>query len=707
MQQKLVWTTLGTIASGLVMTMPSFATSDYPDYPDYSNDSDYSDQFLAQEPSDPSDPSENTPENPEIRVTVTEKLLQQPIFTPFRREGTVQESTHPTYVITKAQMDAQGWRTVDEALRYLPGVLSDGTGGGQLGSRSGQFIRGSNSTQVLILLDGRPLNDLGLFGDFDLSEFTTDMVEQIEVLPGGGSTLYGSSAIGGVINIITRTPNQDGIEVQPTIQGGSFGFNQQGLQISGRKNDLSWLIGYNRIDAENNFSYRIRDDQFKFTDPVANATAFNVEGDRDNADVLYNTVHIKVTNEFSDRHRITFNGLYLDKNLGIPSGVPIPVPESVGAFNSLTPNFRQDTQEWLMDVTLASRLGEGNNSILTTKLYADTLQYTSSNPDGFTIADDVKRFNLGFQTQHSWQLSDRDLVTYGADFRQVNAVNNTTLFDGTDVTNYDSTLTQGALFASYQRDFLPTVRTHVGLRQDFNSLANGSFTSPSVGVSWDATPLTTFRANYARSFRAPLISDLEGFAAFGAVGNPDLEPERGHSFDIGFDQQLGDRGLLGFSYFLNDVSNLIDYPPPSFSPVNIGRVRTTGIEANVNVQLYKNIFLLANYTWNNPTIKAGGNEGNEPSFRGADVFNVGLSYENPTGLFFGAFLRNVSDRFSSNANTEKLTGYTTVDLKFRVPFTDRWNLDASLNNLLDESFQEYPGYPGIGRNFQIGVRGRL
>jgi len=677
MQPSLIGLTVGTIASSFVISMPSFAN-----------------------PEGAEDP-------PEIRVTVTEKLLQQPVFTPFRRQGTLQDSTRPTYVITQEQMEAQGWRTVDEALRYLPGVFSDGTGGGQLGSRSGQFIRGSNSTQVLILLDGRPLNDLGLFGDFDLSEFTTDMVQQIEVLPGGGSTLYGSSAIGGVINIITRTPAQTGIEVRPTVQWGSVGMNQQGLQISGQKEDLSWILGYNRIDSENDFSYRIGDDQFKFTDPAADATVFNLEGHRENADVLYNTVHAKVTHDFNDRHQITFSGLYLDKPLGIPSGVTILVPESVGAFNTLTPHFRQDTQEWLMDVTLASRLGEENDSMLTTKLYLDTLHYSSSNPDGFTIADDVKRFSLGFQTQHSWKLNDRDLLTYGADFRQVNGVNNTTLSDGTNLTNYDSTLTQGALFASYQRDFLPTVRTTIGLRQDFNSLAHGSFTSPSIGIRWDLTPLTTFRANYARSFRAPLMSDLEGFAAFGAVGNPNLEPERGNSFDIGFDQQLGDRGLLRFSYFLNDVSNLIDYPPPSFSPVNIGRVRTPGIEADLNVQLYKNLFLLANYTWNNPEIKAGGNEGNEPSFRGADVLNLGLSYENQKGLLVGAFLRNVGDRFTSNANTEKLTGYTTIDLKVRVPLTDRWNLDASLNNILDEAFQEYPGYPGVGRNVQVGIRGRI
>ena len=649
-------------------------------------------------------------EEPEIRVTITEKLLQQPIFTPFRREGTVQESTRATFVITKEEIEAQGWQTVDEALRYLPGAFTDGTGGGQLGAQSGQFIRGSNSNQVLILLDGRPLNDLGFSGNFDLSELTADIVEQIEVLPGGGSTLYGSGAIGGVINIITRVPVKEGIEVRPSLQLGSLGLNQQGLQFSGRQGSLAWMVGYDRLQAQNNFSYQINNDQFKFTDPAASSTPFNLEDDRNNADVLYNNFNIKLITDLSDRHRLTWSGLYLDKNLGVPSGVPIPVTGSAGEFNSLTPNFRQDTQEWLMDVTLDSKLGQGDNSTLTAKLYLDSLQYTSSNPDGYTIADDVNRFSIGFQAQHNWQISDRQMLTYGADYRQVQASNNTVLFDGSAIENYDSELNQGALFARYQMDFTPNLRAHVGLRQDFNSLANGAFTSPSFGVSWDVTPLTTFRANYARSFRAPLISDLEGFAAFGAIGNPNLEPERSHSFDMGFDQQLGDRGLLRFSYFLNDVDHLIDYPAPDFSPVNLGRVQTTGIETALNLQLAKNIFFLANYTWNNPEIKEspdGLNEGNEPSFRGADVLNIGVSYENPRGLFAGAFVRNVGDRFTSNANTEALKSYTTIDFKVRVPLSDRWNLNASLNNILDESIQEYPGYPGIGRNFQVGVRGRI
>ncbi len=130
---------------------------------------------------------ENTPastEEPPIELTIIDKLLNEPVYSPFRRQGTVKDSTRPVYVITGEEIEAQGAKTVREALKFLPGILPDGTVGTEVNTLSGQFIRGSNSAQVLILLDGRPINELG-FGGFDLSEFTTNIVERIEVLPGG------------------------------------------------------------------------------------------------------------------------------------------------------------------------------------------------------------------------------------------------------------------------------------------------------------------------------------------------------------------------------------------------------------------------------------------------------------------------------------------------------------------------------------------
>jgi hypothetical protein len=171
------------------------------------------------------------------------EILNQPVTTPFRRPGLLRESSRPVYVITRQQMREQGARTVQEALRYLPGILSDGTAGTQLGALSSQFLRGARTAQVLVLLDGRPLNDLGFFGGFDLSQITTDVVERIEVSPGGGSTLYGSDAVGGVINIVTVEPQP---ETETVVEAavGSYGLNEQGIQSRGQGQELGWVLSY-------------------------------------------------------------------------------------------------------------------------------------------------------------------------------------------------------------------------------------------------------------------------------------------------------------------------------------------------------------------------------------------------------------------------------------------------------------------------------
>ena len=638
-------------------------------------------------------------------------VLDQPLYAPFRQEGTVRESTRPAYVINKDEIEAQNWKTVDEALRYLPGVLSEGTDGGQLGASSGQLIRGGNTAQTLILLNGRPINDIGFQGGFDLSNFTTDIVERIEVVPGGGSTLYGSGAVGGTINIVTRVPEKEGVTVSPILGLGSFGFNQQALQFTGRDGNFGWVVSYNRLDSQNDFPYKIDDSQLSYSDSEADRQRFNIEDNRENADVLYNNVQVKGVIDLSDRDRLTISGLYLDKDFGIAGGVPIPVSSSVGNFNRLTPNQRQESQQWLFDITLESQLGEGDDSVLTAKAYLDDLNYERENPDGFTVADDVDRSGLGFQLQHNWQFTENQNLTYGADYRSVDATNVTTLSTGEVVENYNGNLTQGALFARYKVDLSPQASVHLGLRQDFNSTEQGSVTSPAVGGRVEITPSTTLRANYSRSFRAPLLNELNGLAAFDVEGNPDLEPERGNSFDIGVDQELGDRGVFRLTYFINDVDNLIAFESGSPSTYrNIGRVRTTGIETALNFQIAENVFALANYTLNRPEIKEDTNpnaEGNTLSFRGADVFNLGISYETHKGFLVGAFLKHVSDRFADNANTETLENYTTVDLKLRVPLRKGLAINASWNNVFDEHFQEYPGYPGLGSDFRIGIGGQF
>lgn len=628
----------------------------------------------------------------EIFIIITDKILNQPVYAPFRRDATVRDSSRPVYVIDRQQMEAQGARTVQEALKYLPGIIGDGTAGGQLGAQSGQFMRGGTTSQVLILLDGRPINDVGFFGGFDLSTFTTDNVERVEVLPGGSSTLYGSDVIGGIINIVTRqdAPSKPEVTVRANI--GSFGLNEQAIQTRGENNGVRWALGYTRTESENNFPFKI--------------DRIGLESQRNNADVLYNNFNLSLAGAVGARHRVSFNALYLNKELGIPGGIAVPEAQ----FNSLSPLARQNTNNWLLDLAVESKLGQGDDSTLTTRIYGDFLNYSFDNPTQFGGKDDVNRQALGLQVQHNWQIKPNQNLIYGFDYRNTNAQNNT-LSTGSTITtlNYDGNIAQQAFFARYDVNFTPEFNLNLGLRQDFNSLVNGSFTSPSVGARYHVTPNTTVRANFGQNFRSPQISDLEGLGAFGIVGNPDLKSERGTSFDIGVDQKLGEIGLLRLTFFSNRIDNLINFEfgnPSSFT--NIGEIKSTGLEADLNVQVAPNVFAFANYTLNNPRIIADANtsiEGNEVGFRGADRLNLGIAYEKD--FYVALLLRNSSSYFINNSNTSSLPGYTTIDLKTRVPLSANVTLTGGIDNIFDQQYEQFPGFPALGRSVRVGVSAKF
>ncbi|MBF2005235.1 MAG: TonB-dependent receptor [Chlorogloeopsis fritschii C42_A2020_084] len=650
--------------------------------------------------------SQNTTETePDIELTVIDKLLNEPVFSPFRREGTVKDSTRPVYVITGEEMEAQGARTVKEALRFLPGILGDGTVGTEVNALSGQFIRGSNTGQVLILLDGRPINNLG-GGGFDLSEFTTNNIERVEVLPGGGSTLYGSDAIGGVINIVTRRPTEK-VTTEAKVNIGAYGLNQQSIQNSGKAGAISWVVGYNRTQAENNYP---------FTIPEANFT-----GTRTNNDALFNNFNVKIEADLGTRNTLSLSTLYLSKEQGVPGGVAIPEPQfGQGFFNSLTDNNRKYTDQVLTDLTWNSKLGNGNDSLLTARVYTDFLNTRFDNRSGALSSQnrfDSNQVSYGIQTTHSWNLTKNQILVYGFDYRNAN-VRNTTFNYETNVNreNYDNGISQGAIFAKYENNFTSSFSVNLGVRQDFSSLVNGSFTSPSVGTKLAISDSTTLRANYIRNFRAPTIANLFNNNPTN-IGNPELKPEKGDSFDIGIDQKLGNIGLLRLTFFSNTVSDTIAFkrltPPVNGNTgtwENIGLVRTTGIEASLNLQLAKNIYAFANYTANDPRILESSNPAEvdkELRFAGADKLNLGVSYENPQGWYLGLLMNSLNGYPTNNTNTEFLSGYTTLDFKMRVPLSDSLILTSSVDNIFDQRYQLFPGFPDGGRVFQVGLSSRF
>ncbi|PSB54667.1 TonB-dependent receptor [Chamaesiphon polymorphus] len=454
-----------------------------------------------------------------------------------------------------------------------------------------------------------------------------------------------------------------------------------------------------------------------------------------NSDATYNNLRVRADVDVSDRTKVNFTGILLSKNQGVPGGVPIPSPQfGQGFFNTLTDANRKYNDQVLFDVGIDQKIGNGNDSTVTGRVFYDTLSTWFDNRTAFAEAlsvtngqvvrsltpqiqrqFDSRQKSFGIQTQHNWQITPTQNIAYGFDYRNTNnrsTINN--IAPGTQTVSYDGTISQGALFAQYNVDLNPQIRATAGLRQDFSSLANGSVTSPALGVKWDLNSATTLRANYIRNFRTPTLANL--FSANPTnIGNPNLLPETGNSFDVGVDQKLGDFGLLRLTAFQNNITNLVAFQsinPPvngvSGTWTNIGEVQTQGIEASLNARIAPNVYGFVNYTINNPQIKQDANPavvGKELRFTGADKLSMGISYENNFGWYGSLALNSLSGYPTNNTNTEFLSVFTSFDANFIAPLNlDRsLTLNASVQNIFDQRYELFAGFPDAGRTFRTGI----
>ncbi|PNW60578.1 UNVERIFIED_CONTAM: hypothetical protein BEN50_04680 [Euhalothece sp. KZN 001] len=182
-------------------------------------------------------------------------------------------------------------------------------------------------------------------------------MERVEVLPGGGSTLYGSDAIGGIINIITRRPTL-GFSGEGGLTVGSYGYNEQNVELSNTIGDFSYFFNYNRISADNDYEFTIDD----------------VTRTRRNNDAEFNNFGLRLQQELGDRAQLNFSSFYLSKIESVPGGVPIADPVfGQGYFNSLTDDNSKFTDQFLSDLSLNIDLGEGDDSRLTARVFLDFL----------------------------------------------------------------------------------------------------------------------------------------------------------------------------------------------------------------------------------------------------------------------------------------------------------------------------------------------
>ena len=582
--------------------------------------------------------------------------LGQVVVTATRTEVEISDSPQPISVITKEEIINTPDQTIPEIIQRAAGVLI--TNNGPIGSITTANIRGSEAGQVLIMIDGRRIND-AQNGQFDLSSLplSKDEIERIEVLRGGASALYGADAMGGVINIISKSPTHEPY-ARVSSSFGRFGTQEFSLSHRWKPGPLGYGL----------FASRGRSEGYR---PNSDYDSWVLGGE------LYYDLPWKGEIKLSARN--------IQKEVGLP-----------GSITFTDPDDRQKDNLTQIDLNYRDKIG--SNVSVNFRGYQNIYrQIFDSGTQGPNVGPPVlhKSYATGGDLQATASIGSANLVTGG-----VEAIQNRVDSDAVGV--HQSTT--GAIYLQDEIEVAKPLTVILGLRYDYNSLYQNQW-DPRVGVllrlPWD----TRLRASVARSYRAPTFNDLYWPADAFVAGNPNLQPEKAWSYELGGEKKFGDLAIFKVAAFYRDVTDLIHWAPGTdfvWRPTNVQTAHIWGGETELVFYPLKGLAIPLNYSYLYPRDESTGEPiTNKPKH----IVNAGVEYVTPFGLkssLKGRYVRYYVNS-TSTLNREYFIVDARVAYEFKIYQKLRGEAFVSLTNALDRDYQVNEGYPMRPRSVNGGV----
>jgi vitamin B12 transporter len=582
-------------------------------------------------------------------------------------------------VITAADIERRQDRSLPDVLREVPGLSITQTGAA--GGQTSLFMRGTNSNHVKLLVDGIDMADPSTpTGAADISKLLAGDIAKVEVLRGPQSALYGSDAIGGVINIITKV-GEGPLAINASAEGGSFDTFNQSASLSGSDNGIHYSATVQHV--------------LSGSTPV---TPLNLlpPGQRRN-------------NDFYDNVTATAK-LGLDVTDNFDLGLVTRFYNSLGkftgdAFNFVTfASFPSPTRTRVHVVDYQTR---GTAHLA---LWDGRFDQTLGIAYGSNIADTQDPDNgnsrqKGDRVKLDWQgnvvvVEGQTLVLGAETYRDA-------LHPGLSF-GFPSTLARGvttnAGYAEVQSDFGGGLYNTASIRFDDNSRF-GSRTTWRVAPAWviESTG-TKLKATAGSGFKAPSLQQLYG--TFG--GNAALKAETSFGYDAGVEQGLFDGALTGgVTWFHNDIRNLITSgPAPAFLNINVGRARSQGVESFLAWKVLETLTLRGDYTYTD-TIDGGTKLAllRRPRHKAS----LNADWQATDDLSLDATLLYVGPQIDGNRDFSiprlKMPDVTTLDLAASYRLTESWSVFGRLENAFDTTYQSPDGFlrPGIGATAGLKV----
>lgn len=584
--------------------------------------------------------------------------------------------TSAVEVIDGEEIQRKRIKTVIDALRLAQGLFAFSQGGP--GTIANVRIRGAETKHTLVAIDGVIVNS-PTNGAYNFADLTTDNIERIEILRGAQGMLYGADAVGGVINITTKT-GKGKPSASAFLEYGSFATLREGMQASGAKGPVDFSASLSRWDTSG----------FSAVDYKRGAA------ERDGYHNWQASGKLGLTLPKEGRLELNLRWINADNRIDSASSFgQFDVFGSTGTNRALLLSgfySQRITSWWDQKLTLAQNEERQTSFFGTFRKNLQTGAVTAVTP----ASSDLSVTNQRVEWQHNVQIGKPLLVTAGYQFRQEQG--DSSGFYGAAQPNRLIKANSG--FAQAQLNVRDRLIMTGGVRQDSYNVFGDATTYRVTGGFLVHETGTKIRSSYGTGFRTPTLNDL----FFQNSSNPNLRPEKSQSFDVGVDQSLWqDRIQLSATYFWNHFRDLIVFQssnpgcPPSATfgcPVNISQSKTQGWELYAGVKLRPNLELKAQYTM---TVDRDLINSKRLPRRPMDMASAGLSYQPVAGARLNVDYRFVGARNDDASNTpsQRQGSFGVVNVSGSYDFSEHWQAFGRIENLFNQDYEEvlYFGTP--------------
>ena len=569
-------------------------------------------------------------------------------------------------IVDRDRLDQLQSATIAEALQTVPGV-SIATRGG-LGSQSSAFIRGGNSAQTLVLIDGVRINDLtSPNGAFDFGGLMTGNIGRVEILRGPNSVIWGSQAIGGVVNVQSIAP-VSGFEGRIAGEYGSHDTKRLNANIAGGNGLLEGSIGGSFVDTDGISALAGGTERDGYDNKTGNARLKARLSDSFTLDVrsYYNRATVAYDSAFG----VGANGLPVSRNRQFVGYVGA----NIDALDGKMQNRIAYTRAEIKRIGTDPVVGSYNN---------------------FNLRGSIDRAEL----HSALDVNETLTLVAGAEYERSFT---STSFEGAKPNAARNDVTSG--FGQMILRPVAGLTVTAGVRHDVYGDYGGQTTFGGNAAFTPNAGRTMFRATYGEGFRAPTLT--EGQPPY---GNPDLKPETARNFDLGVEHQFLDGKAQIFTTYFNRRSNdLIAFSAISFTSENIDKVTSKGLEAGLSLNPTDRVDIRASYTLVDAINRtAGANFGNRQALRPQHSMSLTADWQTPFGMSVGSSLLLIGDSFDNATNSVRLDGYALVGLRASMPLSDGLEVYGRVDNLFDADYIMVAGYNSFGRRATIGVRAKF